>query len=156
MSIWIYTLKLHGGKFYVGSTTNIDLRFSQHVNGTGSRYRRKYPPIEILESELVSKSVAGFREDFQVKKMMGAYGIDNVRGGSYSQEELPLELISALTRELNHAAGACLKCGSMKHWVSNCRLSRETAQTSEAETVETVEKPAENPVSQTWYRCAIM
>lgn len=120
MPVCIYTLKLTQGKYYVGSTNNIDLRYAQHLNGTGAEYTRRYYPIQILNKEFVSESLAGFREDLQVKRMMGKHGIDNVRGGSYSQIELPVDSIKALTRELNHAAGACLRCGSMDHWVSKC------------------------------------
>lgn len=51
---------------------------------------------------------------------MAIYGIDNVRGGSYNQEELNGETITFLKNELRTSNNECYKCGSTSHFASEC------------------------------------
>ena len=61
-----------------------------------------------------------YDEDNTVKSMMATYGIENVRGGSYSRVILSESEIEILRREINHAKGACLKCGKTGHYAEQC------------------------------------
>ena len=57
-----------------------------------------------------------------VKQMMWIYGIDNVRGGSYSETDpFTPEQRQFLVRELRGAADVCFKCGEASHWVKKCK-----------------------------------
>jgi len=48
------------------------------------------------------------------------YGIDKVRGGTYSKPILTLEMERAIKSQLYGASDACFECGSNQHWVKEC------------------------------------
>lgn len=112
----IYVLELSNGNFYVGRTKNFNKRLINHVNGTGSYWTKKHKYIktlEILEGDPLL-------EDMMVKKYMRTYGIDKVRGGSYSNIHLSQSQIDALLRELSNADDRCFNCKQKGHFVNNC------------------------------------
>ena len=113
----IYVLELEESKYYIGKTTNLTLRFSQHKEGKGALYTKIYKPHRIVET---FECKTAFCEDKYVKIYMLRYGINNVRGGSYVLEKLSIETISFLEREMNHAAKVCLRCGSKDHYIKDC------------------------------------
>ena len=47
--VFIYTLKLEQGKYYVGKTNNPEFRIENHFNSNGSEWTKKYKPLKILE-----------------------------------------------------------------------------------------------------------
>lgn len=51
---------------------------------------------------------------------MLAYGIDNVRGGSYCQVNLAPNTVSHLERELHGVEDRCFECGSRDHYLVDC------------------------------------
>lgn len=116
----LYVLVLKNDKYYVGKTSNISRRLKDHFSGKGSEWTRKYSPIEIVE---VIKNFDDFDEDKMVKKYMKRYGIENVRGGSYSQIILSREQLNCLTKELETAKNACFRCGQPGHFIKNCPKS---------------------------------
>jgi len=93
----IYVLKCVQDKYYVGSTTDLDSRLTEHTLGKGPSWTRMYPALDVIE--IISGDQ--YDEDKYVKLYMGRYGIQNVRGGSYSQIELDKSVISLLNNELN-------------------------------------------------------
>ena len=112
----IYVLKLEQGKYYVGKTNDVDRRFFQHMQGQGSSWTQKFEPVRIIETK---EDATVWDEDVYVKKYMQQYGIDNVRGGSYSQVELSETQIQMLQQELRTASDACFECGSHDHFVGD-------------------------------------
>ena len=86
----IYILKLSNDKYYVGKTSKsvID-RFNTHKRGLGfgSSWTKLHTPIKILDQ---FASVDIFDEDKYTKKYMKGYGVENVRGGSYSNIKLKI------------------------------------------------------------------
>lgn len=119
----IYTLQLQKGKYYVGKTENIGKRFEEHNSGNGCIFTRIYKPIKIIETfELKSQ----FDEDIQVKKMMLKYGIENVRGGSYSSQYLSEEELFCLEKELFSAKDRCYNCGEKGHFSKDCDYDSES------------------------------
>ena len=104
----IYVLKLQGGKYYVGKSTDIIGRYQQHLSGKGSAWTNKYKPISLLYSK---SDVSPFEEDKVVKEYMSKYGIENVRGGTYTQVTLDAVQIEALNREMRGGTDACHECG---------------------------------------------
>ncbi len=115
----IYILKLINDKYYIGKTTNLEARFKQHVNGSGSEYTKIYPPIEIFKTY---ECTSLFDEDKYVKEYMLEYGIDNVRGGTYSMLVLNENKKISLKEEFRHATNCCFKCGKNDHFAKNCTL----------------------------------
>lgn len=114
----IYVLRLEGGRYYVGKSTNVLKRYEEHVDGHGSAWTRRYPPI-LLEKTI--HNAGPFDEDKVTKEYMAKHGIDRVRGGSYVSEVLDAVQIDALQREIRGATDACTRCGSKGHFVRDCR-----------------------------------
>jgi predicted GIY-YIG superfamily endonuclease len=113
----IYVLKLQGGKYYVGKSSDVIGRYQQHVNGQGSSWTKKYKPMSLLECK---SDVSPFEEDKVVKEYMSKYGIENVRGGSYTQVTLDTAQLDALNREIRGGTDACHQCGQKGHFVKFC------------------------------------
>ena len=118
--LWIYVLRLKGDKYYVGKTSQPEKRIQDHHAGNGSHWTSLYPMIEVVEQF----EGDAFDEDKYVKKYMAEYGIDNVRGGSYSRQHLSAEDEAALKKELIGASDACFRCGRNNHFASACYASR--------------------------------
>jgi predicted GIY-YIG superfamily endonuclease len=113
----IYILKLQGERYYVGKSENVMKRYQEHLNGSGSAWTRKYKPISV---EKTIENVSPFDEDKYTKETMAKYGIENVRGGSYTAIELSAEDEDILRRELRSAKDCCLKCGKEGHFANKC------------------------------------
>ena len=123
MPIFLYTLRLQDNCWYVGTTGVPPARLRQHREGEGSEWTRAHPVLggfQSLKKLQTSDVEARFEEDKQVKVLMNQYGIEAVRGGSYSQVKLCREDVKALSRELWHAQGGCLRCGRKGHWANGC------------------------------------
>ena len=107
----IYVLKCINNKYYIGKTNkSIEERFTEHISRNGSEWTKLYKPIEILESV---NMISDFDEDIKTKEYMKKFGIDNVRGGSYTQIDLPEYKIKALNDEFCTANDACFTCGKV-------------------------------------------
>ena len=117
MSTTIYVLHLEGGHYYIGKTNNVAVRYQQHLNGKGSAWTKKYPPVSLVKT---IKGASPFDEDKITKEYMATYGIDNVRGGSYVEVELSPFHMDALTMEIRGAKNLCTQCGRAGHFVKDC------------------------------------
>ncbi len=116
----IYVLKLQGGKYYVGKSSDVIGRFQQHMNGQGSSWTKKYKPMSLVESR---EGVSPLMEDMVTKEYMAKYGIENVRGGAYVTEELDEVQEYNLQKELWAASDCCTECGRKGHWAKTCRAT---------------------------------
>ena len=74
----LYVLRLQNEKWYIGRTSNLERRFTQHMNGTGAKWTVLHVPINIHESRPL---VSDEDEDLVTLEYMKQYGIYNVRGG---------------------------------------------------------------------------
>jgi len=113
----IYILRLRAGKYYIGKTKNVDKRWVEHTEGCGSGWTKKYPPLSLVKSVV---STSHFDEDRYVKEYMGKYGIENVRGGTYSNMVLDANCIALLEKEIRHSKNLCVRCGRGTHFVKDC------------------------------------
>lgn len=117
MSLFIYVLKLQEGKYYIGRTTNPNIRIDQHMDGRGSKWTTKYKPIEV---EKIIPNCDYFDEDKITKQYMQLYGIENVRGASYTKMQLTENEIAIINQELKNAADLCFICGAKDHFAKDC------------------------------------
>jgi len=113
----IYILKLKENKYYIGKTKNIEKRWNDHIAGNGSGWTKKYKPISLIKTVL---STSYFDEDKYVKEYMSKYGIENVRGGTYSNIDLDDNCISVLEKEIRHSKNLCTRCGRDTHFIKDC------------------------------------
>jgi hypothetical protein len=118
----VYILRLANAKFYVGRSINIQRRMRDiFVGGYRMPYwTRKHKPNGIL---YVFPNCDQFDEDKITKMMMSRFGIDNVRGGSYSKVNLSPEDKKLIIKEIRGAFNLCFKCGSRDHWSTRCNIT---------------------------------
>jgi|UniRef100_A0A6C0F0T2 cellular nucleic acid-binding protein len=113
----IYVLLLEEGKYYIGKSNDVFKRCIEHFEGSGSCWTKKYKPLKLQKT---IENVSPFEEDKITKEYMLKYGIENVRGGTYTQIELTENQIQSITYELRGAMDECLKCGKKGHFVAEC------------------------------------
>ena len=116
----IYVLRLEGGNYYIGKSDNVIKRYQEHVNGKGSAWTRKYPPIKL---ELTRSMQGDHDENNTTKDYMKKYGIDKVRGGSYTQITLLEDIKGLLERELRGNADVCYNCKLSGHFIDQCPIT---------------------------------
>jgi hypothetical protein len=63
--------------------------------------------------------------DVIVKKLMWQHGVENVRGGSYTQITLDDSVISVLNSEFLGNSDKCFKCGLSGHFANKCKKKDE-------------------------------
>ena len=110
-------LKLERGKWYVGRSTDPMNRFLAHFDAGGSAWTRKYAVVQVHE---VRPMTSLLEEDHVTEEYMAEFGVENVRGGSYCQLELPAAVVDVLQRKLLHADNLCVRCGAADHYVADC------------------------------------
>ena len=123
----LYVLKLEKGKWYIGKSADIMKRYQQHLSGSGSAWTSKYPPTTLVESRPITST---HDENNVTKDYMKKYGVENVRGGSYSQVVLDDSTISVLKNEFIGNDNKCLNCGLAGHFANRCRTKVEEKEQS--------------------------
>jgi hypothetical protein len=113
----IYVLELENNKFYIGKTNEPNFRLEQHFNGYGSSWTKKYKPIKILQ---IISNCDNFDEDKYTLKFMSEHGINNVRGGSFCEINLPEDNKKTIGRMLNGSTDKCYICGMKGHFANKC------------------------------------
>jgi len=114
----IYALELETSKYYIGKTSRyVSIRFQEHTSSKGSEWTSMYKPVRIIEQY---HSDSQFEEDILTKKYMMKYGIDNVRGGSYTKIVLDEWQIKSLEHEFKSVSDCCFKCGEKGHFAEVC------------------------------------
>jgi hypothetical protein len=113
----IYVLELENGKYYVGSTNNFERRYQEHLNGEGSSWTKIHKPVKILE---VNPWNSPYDEDNKTKELMAKYGVNNVRGGSYTTIHLDEAIIKFINKETQTRNNLCYNCSSKEHFARDC------------------------------------
>ena len=63
----MYILECSDGSYYVGSTRNLDLRFSQHQQGKGSKYTSNRIPVKLVYCEEYDRVSDAYYREKQVQ-----------------------------------------------------------------------------------------
>jgi hypothetical protein len=114
---YIYILELVNNKYYIGKTSNPKIRISQHISEKGSEWTKLYKPIKLIE--LIPNCV-DFDEDKYTLTYMKTKGIDNVRGGSFSQIYIDESTIKIIKKMLNNEDNVCFNCNKQGHFINEC------------------------------------
>ena len=111
----IYVLRLERSKFWVGYTNDPVQRLKQ-FSGL-NEWILTYKPESIYKIIPARK----YRLDTEVKEMMVEFGIENVRGGSWSESILLNTVIKTLRSELfGDSDIICFMCRKVGHYVQDC------------------------------------
>ena len=113
----LYVIQCEKGKYYVGKTVDVMRRFEEHKNGKGSAWTSKYKPIKLIECHPMTSE---HEENNVTKDMMKKYGIEHVRGGTFTQVTLPDAVVSVLQMEIRGTADMCYKCNLVGHFANRC------------------------------------
>lgn len=119
-SFSIYVLQLKNDKIYVGRSTNVEHRIGQHFSGKGSRWTNIHKPLKIIE--VIHHCFDLYDEDKYTFMYMKQFGIDNVRGGSFTNTNeftsTERKIIEKIIRGSNNE---CYRCGGKGHYASECQ-----------------------------------
>jgi hypothetical protein len=109
---YLFILKLECKKYFIGLTTDIQQDINKLSN---SNWVKKYKPQEML------LFIEGCDDiDKYVILYMQKYGINNVRGGTYSDILLNSDCIEKL-KKLDYSTDKCYICGETTHNVHDCK-----------------------------------
>jgi hypothetical protein len=118
-----YVLACERGNYYVGriagSHANVPRRFHQHRDLLGGAAWTKKHPVEAIEKIVYDQDK--WQEDILVYHYMEKFGMDKVRGGSYSQCTLTEAQVREIEIKLRSANNACCGCGKQGHFITHCR-----------------------------------
>lgn len=67
MKGYMYILRCSDNSYYVGSTTNLELRVNQHQSGEGALYTSNRLPVELVFSEEFQTIDQAFYKEKQVQ-----------------------------------------------------------------------------------------
>lgn len=93
----IYILELTNEKIYVGKTNSLSLTIADHLSHKGLQWTCENKPVKILE---IIDNCDEFDVDKYTKKYMSKYGINKVRGGSYTDVVLDDATLFVLNKEI--------------------------------------------------------
>lgn len=69
---FVYLLRCGDGSLYCGWTVDLGRRLAQHEAGTGSRYTRARPPVEVVWSQAMASRSEAMREEARIKRLSRA------------------------------------------------------------------------------------
>ena len=115
---FIHLLRLRDNKYYVGRSTRSPYNYlTKHMHGGINDWTNRYIPFEVVSS-VPSNEYSDL--NVYVLEYMLKYGIDNVRGGSYSALEIPELHYNLIEAEMWRINNLCGRCGREEHEEIQC------------------------------------
>lgn len=115
--MYVYALTLQNSHFYIGKTDHPELRLEEHFVGDSTPWVKLHGPV-ISVNMLVA--AGDHTEDNTTLDYMQKYGIEKVRGGSFTQVQLSEGEISVLEKMIRSKTNACFECGQTGHYANAC------------------------------------
>jgi hypothetical protein len=151
MTTYIYILKLENHNYYIGKTNSLEKRFNEHYEGKGGEYTKKYKMKSIKK---IIENVDPKDLDKYVIKYMNKYGVDHVRGGSFSSINLSSEQISVLNKfGVKSIKQQNIETCSIRDKKCNQTQTQNQTQTLKESKREVIKKVVIRNANGTCYRC---
>lgn len=83
------------------------------MNRNGSEWTRLHKPIKVLQ---IYENCDDYDEDKYTKQFMAKFGIENVRGGSYTSVNLTESQKQFIQQEITGCTDKCYCCGESGHF----------------------------------------
>jgi len=117
---YVYVLQLEMDKLYVGKSKDVHERLCEHRKGA-TAWTAKYKPVPgdvaIFYEEVMHHKTD---EDAMTERVMSDFGIENVRGGTYSQVILSPWLLKTLEDKKCTWGDLCFVCKKKGHTSRIC------------------------------------
>jgi hypothetical protein len=120
MRAGVYVLRLSGGRYYIGSSLDIDARIASHRAGTGSAFTRAFA-VE-AEEQPATRATDDYESWERAEMLWRAreHGFDLVRGWMWTTVRLTRANRIEIKRQLAERFSACRLCGSCDHFIGQC------------------------------------
>jgi len=118
--MFIYALKLEKFKWYIGRSSNVNARFKQHLSGNGAEWTKLFKPISIAQRHV---EISPHDEDNLTLEYMCQYGIENVRGASFTKAAFSTDELTSLQQRVRDHLRLCRGCALPGHFIANCTQS---------------------------------
>lgn len=77
---YLYLLLCRNGSYYAGITNDLERRFQAHLRGTGARYTRANPPLQVLASHPYPDRASASRAECTLKRQPRARKLEWLLG----------------------------------------------------------------------------
>lgn len=67
MKGYLYILECSNGTYYTGSTIDLEKRISEHQEGIGANYTKKFTPVKLVYSGEFESIELAFRKEKQIQ-----------------------------------------------------------------------------------------
>jgi len=120
--MFIYVLKLEKFKWYIGRSSNVNGRYQQHATGNGAEWTKLFKPMSMLPHPKIETSPHD--EDNLTLEYMCQYGIENVRGASFTKLVFSADELTSLQQRVRDHLRLCRGCALPGHFIANCSQSK--------------------------------
>ncbi len=66
---YLYILECVDGRLYTGITVDVDARYKAHIEGTGAKFTRSFPPKRLLMVKTYADRSQASKAEHAIKKM---------------------------------------------------------------------------------------
>lgn len=136
----VYILKCKDNCYFIGKTTGSYFTdINNHFQGNGCEWTKLHKPIRL---EILRHFCDETDDDFYTRMYITKYGIDKVRGGSYSQTELTEEQLCEINHYPIDTHLTCYQCYMKGHKRHVCPFLRNSF--DKKDTIEDIDDDSKN------------
>ena len=133
----VYALELENYRFYIGRTKTQEFDVNTILDRPNIEWTIKNKPLRVME---IIKNCDELEENKCVIKYMNFYGIDFVRGGSFSDMILSDNTITYIVNVIMGSNYNCYRCREKGHIMKFCPHEMSKSDTKETEIILDVER----------------
>lgn len=119
----VFILRCEHQCYYIGKTSgNYFIEIDKHFKGKGVEWTQLHKPLNV---EVVRYFCDNNDDDFYTRLYMTKYGLDKVRGGSFSQVDLSIKQLLEIYHYPIDTHITCVKCHLKGHKQTHCPFFRD-------------------------------